>query len=473
MMRIAVAIVLLFTARFGVAAWFDQRHDADIGWQNWLGQQVLYSGHLPVALGAETFTSQGAPWVPQEWALSVAIAFALQHHMFAIIAVPAALAGVSVLLLTALAARYLRASALATAACVVCTGYSMVESYGVRAQVFAWAFLSAFMLVLRCASGRARWWLVPITVVWANVHGSVLLAPVILAIWTAGIAAEERHWNHRVRESAALTVAVAFAVLLTPLGIRLPVYAVELVLSPIRSGIQEWQPSTIASDALKFGFVPLLLGAAAAGLVRGRRYGEMALFVLSLWLAFSALRNIPIAAIIIAPFVAKRASALLPDRARVTSLLKERPAAFMLYGASALAALFIAVNLSSIPRFRDVSLPQRAVASAAALRGTHNLFCEDWAWCSLALKYTNVRTFLDGRCDAFPYTIWNEQQQVEITRGKWQGVLDRREVDLVLAWRNHRLVRDLRASGEWRERYVDSTYVLLERTTLSSRRAPA
>ena len=461
-MRISAAIILMFAARYGVAAWFDRRHDADLAWQNWLGLQILHSGRFPTTLGRETFTAHGAHWVPQEWALSIAVALVSAHATFGLLAAVAALCGVIVLALSALASRRFGASALATAVCVACCGFSMVESYGVRAQVLAWPFLASLMFVLRCGRG-SRWWIVPITVAWANLHGSALLAPVLVAVWTMGVAFEERAWNRCVRENVLLTVATAAAVCLTPLGTGLPVFAFDLMRSPIRDGIQEWGPTTLASDAFKFGFLPLMLAVAATGITYGRRYSELMLFALATWLALSALRNIPIGAIIIAPIAARSLTRLLRDTARVTRLLNERPVQWMLNAAGVVCALIIAVSLAGTPRFRDVSLPQQAVASAAALRGQHNLFCEDWAWCSLALQYANVRTFVDGRCDAFPRRVWDEQQQIERNRTGWQGMLARHSVDVVLARRNHELASSLISSRSWRERYADSRFVLFVR----------
>ena len=462
-MRIALPIAALFGVRYAVAALLDRRHDADLAWQHWLGAHILAGGFLPAALGPETFTSAGSPWVPQEWALSIAVAAAANSGLFSLLAAAAAAAGIVALALTAYAARRLGASTIAAALCTACAGFSMIESYGVRAQVFAWCCLAAFMLVLRCAKGNARWWLPVITAVWANLHGSAVLAPVLLAVWTIGVAADERSWSGTLKQSLLLLAAVALATCATPLGLRLPLLAVELVRSPITQTIQEWQPSTIHSSSFAFGFLPLLFAGAICGVLQPRSWREALLFIVSAVLAFGALRNIPVAALIVAPWIAVRLTALLPEASRVNQLLGEKPVYVLVWASALTCSVVIALNLFAAPSLRSVTLPEHAVRFAARLPGDHNVLCEDWTWCSLALQYANLHSFVDGRCDAFPLPVWNEQTAVEMLEPRWRSILDRRGVTAVVAFRNRPLARALSALPDWRQRYADSTYALYVR----------
>src|SRR5579884_2778256 len=98
-MRIALAIVAVFCARFLMGAWFYAGHDGDLAWQQWLGAYILHAHHLPQHLGHETFTAPGSPWVPQEWAFSVAVAWFSAHGRFSVLAVLSVLAAAISLLL--------------------------------------------------------------------------------------------------------------------------------------------------------------------------------------------------------------------------------------------------------------------------------------------------------------------------------------------------------------------------------------
>jgi hypothetical protein len=478
-MRTALAIIILFCARFATASWFDPRLDADIAWQQWLGLSILHNGHLPAALGPETFTSAGAYWVPQEWALSLAVALTLGTALFPLLAATTVIAGGSVLLFTALAARRLGASSFVTLLCVTCVGYSMVESYGIRAQVFGWASLAAVMFVLRCGRGRAIWWIVPLTALWANLHASAMLSPALLAVWTAGIALEERAWTPRVRRYTVLTIASAAAVCATPLGIHLPLYAAQLFTSPIRHIIQEWQPTDLTASSFVFGAFPLIVAGCIWGIARRSRdsespyrWREAALFASSTWLVFSALRNIPVCAIVIAPVVAQSVSRVLPEKLRVNQLLRETPMVGVLNGAALAGAIIIALRLSHLPDFYQSKLPYSAIAAVAAVPGSHNLYCEDFAWCGIALQYPNLREFIDGRCDPFPLPVWEQYQAVYLLRPQWRQILQRNGVTAILVGTKRPLARAMTLRKDWRSIYTDARYEVFVKRPLGAAATP-
>ncbi|MGB7049557.1 MAG: hypothetical protein WBD57_14625, partial [Candidatus Cybelea sp.] len=60
---------------------------------------VLQTHRLPTALGSETFTAAGAPWVPQEWLFSVIVAVATNLHLFTVLAVAVSAIPLAVLVL--------------------------------------------------------------------------------------------------------------------------------------------------------------------------------------------------------------------------------------------------------------------------------------------------------------------------------------------------------------------------------------
>jgi hypothetical protein len=297
-----------------------------------------------------------------------------------------------------------------------------------------------------------------------------MLSPVLVAVWTVGIALEERAWTARLRQHAALTVASGVAVCATPLGIQLPLYALQLFVSPIRHIIQEWQPTDLTSSSFLFGAFPLVVAACVWGIARRSpqsempyKWSEAALFAASTWLVFSALRNIPVCAIAIAPAVACSVSRVLPETIRVNRLLRELPMTAMLNAAALAGAIVIATRLSHIPEFYQGKLPYRAVAAAAAVPGLHNLYCEDFAWCGLALQYANLREFIDGRCDPFPLPVWEQYQAVYLLRPQWHEILDKNGVDTVLVGKIRPLARALTLRKDWHSIYADAQYQVFVR----------
>jgi hypothetical protein len=272
-----------------------------------------------------------------------------------------------------------------------------------------------------------------------------------------------------------LAVASAAAVCATPLGIRLPLYAAQLFTSPIRHIIQEWQPTDLTSDSFIFGAFPLIVAACIWGIARRSsdtetpyRWPEAALLAISTWLVFSALRNIPVCAIIIAPVVAQSVSRVLPEKVRINQLLREIPMTGVLNAAAVAGAILIVLRLSHLPDYYQGKLPYRAVAAVAAVPGSHNLYCEDFAWCGLALQYANLREFIDGRCDPFPLSVWEQYQAVYLLRPQWHDILQRNGVDAILVGTKRPLARAMALRKDWRSIYTDAHYEVFVKRQLGA-----
>ena len=126
---------------------------------------------------------------------------------------------------------------------------------------------------------RRLWLVVPIAVLWANVHGSFFLAPAVLGLaWIADIA--ER--PSRGHLALAVAVVTAVACCLTPFGPSVWAYAAQLGANPAVTGlISEWQPTSLRdiSGILFYGSA-LLVAAYLA------RRGRSTPWPTLLWLGF-------------------------------------------------------------------------------------------------------------------------------------------------------------------------------------------
>jgi hypothetical protein len=211
------------------------------------------------------------------------------------------------------------------------------------------------------------------------------------------------------------------------------------------------------------GALPLIAGVCILGIARSRLWAELLIFSAVTWLAFTALRNVPICAIVLAPLVAERLSRYLPDGARINTIFSERPVLAILYCGTLVAGLLSGTALASSPGFRRGDLPQAAIARLASIDGTHRLYCEDFAWCSLGLAYSNLREFIDGRCDPFPLPIWKEYVTISHAKGPWRALLDRRGVDAILVGKKHALARALQSWHSWKLVYTDERFRLFVR----------
>jgi hypothetical protein len=410
--------------------------DGDLGWQHWLGARIL-SGGLPHSLGAESFAAVGAPWVPQEWLFSTLLAAMSSHGlgwMFALLV--GACAVVALALVAVRCARY-GAHPVAVAIVLVFTDAAMAQSFGVRAQVVGWAMLAAFLLALELPP-RYRWAAVVIAAVWANFHATAAVAPVLAA--AAALGSMLQGDRPGALRDGALAACCALAICATPLGVQLPLYALELVHSPIRHWIGEWRPTALTDAAFVLGALPLFALAAAAARRAPRRAVVLALPLC--YLALSAVRSVPLAAIACAPLAALALTQLLPSLAS----LRQFPSRAV---AAAAAIVFCAATSVTALAARGAhdNRPLAAIAELAQLPGPHRLLCENFAWCGPAVDTGRISVFVDGRADPYPPSVWNQYDAIVHVRPGWEPTVRRYGIDAMLVHRGGALDRAAQRAG--------------------------
>lgn len=436
---------------------FRALNNADLYWQQWLGEYILRFHHLPTSLGPEAFTAAGAAWVPQEWFISLLVALAARGHLLVVLAVAIAFVPTGILISLYFRSRR-RASPEAIAAVLMFTGVALVASFGIRAQVLGWGCFAAFLYFVE---RRDRWSYaaVGIVAIWANLHASVMLAPAFLAARIAGaVATNGLQGLLRSRELAILALAIP-AVLCTPLGWHLPWYAVTLAMSPIRQYIQEWQPVTLGDTEFLFGGLLLALaivlgGRRAAWNDKAESFPIALLFIAMLL----ARRNVPLFAIAAAPLAAQSLDALFPSLSRFGRRVAEMERFAFL--SSGIAIALVALLTAQHQRQEPVQTPLAAIAKLTASQTPHRIFCENFSECSAALQYPQLHVFIDGRADPYPPAVWRSYISIVRLQPRWNESLDRYSVDAVLASKGSRLADALASIPAWRAAFRDRGFVL-------------
>jgi hypothetical protein len=398
--------------------------DGDLLWQQWLGARILREHAIPRALGPETFAAAGAPWTPHEWLFSTVLAFGVEHGVPWLIPLACALA--AALALATVVVRCRRrgvSSALSAAAAILCA-LAMFQSFGARAQVLGWMGLEI--------EGPWAWAAVPATAAWANLHASVFLSPAVAALFAIAALVRDRRWSGDARRRTALAAACGVATLATPFGIDLPRYAARLLASPIRGSVSEWGATSMTSAVFIMAALPLLLIIGAFGMrasLRDRLLAAAFTVVL-----FTAVRNVPVFALVVAPVAL---SALAAGRAPRAA----HPARFAAWSTvaavAAVCVLIPAVVWRIAPAARS-SLPMGpASALLAQARNQPRVFCEDFAWCSLFLQEPGaVRFYMDGRCDPYPAPMWRDYRELMDGNRRWAAIIERERIDAILVRRD-------------------------------------
>jgi hypothetical protein len=409
--------------------------DGDLLWQRWLGARILREHAIPRALGPETFAANGAPWTPHEWLFSTVLAFCAAHGAPWLVPLGCAAAACAALATVVVRCRRRGVSgALPSAAVIVCA-LAMVQSFGARAQVLGWLGLATVMWLLE-TDGPWAWAAVPVTVAWANVHASVFVSPAVAGLFALAALLRDRRWSRDVARRAALAAACAAATLATPLGIDLARYAAGLLASPIRHSISEWAATSTSSPAFVLGALPLLVVLAAFGVRTSLR--DRLLAAAFTVLLFTAVRNVPVFALVVAPVAlgalaagrAPRPTASAPSR-------RARVAAWSTVGALATCSVALATAAwRGAPAAADALPAGPARALLAAAHTQPRVFCEDFAWCSLFLLEPGaVRFYMDGRCDPYPAPLWRDYDDVRAGAPRWAVILDRERIDALLVRR--------------------------------------
>jgi hypothetical protein len=264
-------------------------------------------------------------WVPTQWLPQVVMAQA--EDWFGLPGV-AWLQGLLHLALAVtlwlLARRYM--GVIGAAVIMILGLYAASPGLSMRPQVISYllvAVTTAAWLSSR-TDGRARWWLVPLTWVWAMCHGMWPIGIVIGLVAVVGITLDGGLPRRDLLKLAAVPLASAVAVALTPVGPAL--YSAVLLVGSRGQYFAEWQPADFTKPANVVLLV--LLGLVLAAMMRRRRastWTEILLVGLAMAWAFYTTRTVGVAAMMLVPLAANalgdQSQTARPDRRETVTVL--------------------------------------------------------------------------------------------------------------------------------------------------------
>jgi hypothetical protein len=412
-----------------------------------------------------TIWGSGAEWVDQQWLAQLTFfGLASAGGVKLALLANAALVGGAVVLAAAVA-RLRGASPRSVLPFVVAFVFVAPWALQMRPQSFAYP-LFAGVLALAAADARRpsrRVWLVlPLLVVWANVHGSVLLGA-LLVMLLAALGLVRRRGAVR---NAALLVLAPLCVLASPYGTSLVGYYGKLLDPAFARYVVEWQPSRPAIVTAPF----YVLAAAAIWLLmrRARRlsaYDRIVLLVLLaagfaavrniVWFAFAALMLLPLAFEDAFP---RRSGA--PSRARLDVALAAISA-----GAVLLGVVLAATRPSGWLEAQWKPGPASAVAAALSADPSTRVFAgdrhADWLLWKVPAAAGNVA--YDSRFELLPEQRLSQLLAAAETRGPlWRRPL--RDFDLLVLSSKSDAARALLADPRYRPLYLDERSLVLVRS---------
>lgn len=384
-------------------------NDPDTYWQVKVGQWILDSGSLP-RTDSFSFTMTGQPWISTQWLAQTIYAIVFGAFGWTGLVV---LTSASVALTFALLARFLcdrlqNAPALILLLCVFAIG---APHFLARPHTLALPVMVAWVAGLMEVAERRHApspsllsiWLLPLMVLWANLHGSF-----ILGLALVGPIALEAPWNVQPsnRKECALRwfgfwLAAVLAACLTPYGWNSLLAAQKILsLGQALSLIAEWRPV----DLSKWEGLQLCLFAGFGGilLMRARFSPARILLLLGLfYMALSHSRNVDVFALLSPVILATPLAANL-EGARKFEKASSAQSRWNIFSVMAVAAS-VCVFTFAIASMRRYS-PPVATSPAAAIavlqeRKVSRVF-NDYDFGGY-LIWAGIPTFIDGRTELF------------------------------------------------------------------------
>jgi hypothetical protein len=304
---------------------------------------------------------------------------------------------------------------------------------------------------------RSRWWLAPMTFLWACSHGlwgvGVLLGLAVIA----GLALDRRLDRRTALRLLAVPALSVLAAALTPIGPRLLLTPFE-VSSNAALFVQEWQPT----DPRNF-FAAVTLGMIALALlpwIRGtsaRPWWQIALAGTAVICTLAMFRTVAVGSIIAVPLLA---SALQEQRGHTAKPLSRRgtTAWFALVVAAAIVAAPIAAAVAQRPSGWPEGLRPQLAALPSKTIVLNDFAVGGW----LLWAEPRLTPVIDLRSEIYSTNYIRDYRRTEQVRAGWQGFLTRTKPKYALLKTKAPLAAALQEQLDWSAVARDAGYVLLK-----------
>jgi hypothetical protein len=363
--------------------------------------------------------------------------------------------------------------------------------WGVRPQMFTFLFASIFLCVLdsfyRNQSKRAIWWLVPLTILWANMHAGFLLGLALIAITIVGLVLDAFFFTsdsrdilqQRVLPLFGLLLCCAFAGSLNPNGFRLYWYPIETVTTPIfMRVVEEWKSPDFHQPSLQPVLLLLIATFSILALSNKRvRLSELLMLSVTTVAALRTGRNIGFFSLVATPLFAEHLDNWLTSQRWAVRIMRpkdinpKRGSSGTVVLSSLIIVLAITLSILGIKRTAakqaEIELeqfPSALVTFMLAQRLPQPIYNEyDWGGYLIWRLYPSYQVYIDGRADVYGGQLVEEFIQVHDVKPGWQEVLKERGIRTVLVEVNSALASLLREKSDWKKVFENKQAVIFVR----------
>jgi hypothetical protein len=494
--------------------------DFDTWWHLASGRWIVQNGSIPDH-DVLSFTVPQNEWINLQWLYDVLLYAVFQMGGDSALVVASAVCFVATF---ALLARHLGryTGAITTTLLLVWVAATVNERFLIRPEMASFPLLAAIQLVLAEGRTNARMlrWLVPLMILWANMHSLFILGigAIVCAMAGAVVAGlpilpagwrRDSEWPAAARRDLFVWGGAAIAAtLVNPYFLRALLFPIELMTridgsSPVYGVIGEFRPPfsgyflTFALGSYQVFVITFVALAVLAGLVRAfaneRRtaavsataepagrfdVGAVAFALALAYLSLLARRNVGIFAIGAVPLVAACAGVLLAKlpRGAFAPAVVRSGAALVVAGAAAIC-VSVATNdwyarTGETHEFGlgtfESNFQPRAVEFFREQKLPGPMFNDMTAGGYLTwADPTGKGVYVDGRLEVYDTPFFGAYLQSLSNLQLWKRDADARGIQSVMVfhrWSNRQpFVRALMQTQEWKLVYHDETVVILVR----------
>ena len=487
---------LLFFVGLSLSDWrlvlINADGDACLHWRigNWMIEH-----HAVIRADQFSHTRLHAPLVSKDWLSEIAFAAAGNALGWnGVVLLSAALIATNLYLLHRLLLKegneLVLSTSLVLLAAMACSSHWLARPHLIThllTLIFLW-HLREFDRERITAMALAAW-LIPLMILWANLHGAFFTGFVLISVYLAGycfIARKSIGARTKIRALAVVLTGCLLASLINPNDWKLHAHILEFLRTPLVANFTNENRSPNFHVSGMTGFLLQLLVLAGMLIVVRPRLNAVEVLLIGVWgyFALHSARNAPIFAIVVTPILAEHLNGFLraAPSSRLMTLYRKVSANVTALDRGANGGIVIALVALTIlatsakPRLlggaplvsTEILTTRFPVAAVKYLESKPQVvkgeMFNDYGWGGyLMLVMPGHKVFVDGRNDFYGPDLIREFDSVNQMHPGWEAVLQKYGVGWTILPRAHALNNLLALRTDWRLIYTDEVAIVYGR----------